>query len=104
LEEVYYRKDISPLKGVKVSAHEEDGRLVVDNIESASLNEIALSHISFDIETYNPKGVPRPEKDPVIMISYTMAVIARFLQQKRLRKTSCLSLRMKRRLSKAFQI
>jgi len=29
-----------------------------------------LRTMSFDIETYNPKGTPRPEKDEVIMISY----------------------------------
>lgn len=29
-----------------------------------------LSVMSFDIETYNPIGAPRGEKDPVIMISY----------------------------------
>jgi DNA polymerase I len=28
-----------------------------------------LKILSFDIETYNPKGMPRPEEDPIIMIS-----------------------------------
>jgi len=29
-----------------------------------------LNSLAFDIETYNPIGAPRPEKDPAIMISY----------------------------------
>lgn len=33
-------------------------------------SKINLKKIAFDIETYNPLGVPRPRKDPVIMISY----------------------------------
>jgi len=95
-------KDISPLKGVKVSAHEEDGRLVVDNIESASLNEIALSHISFDIETYNPKGVPRPEKDPVIMISYTNGSDSKVLTTKKVEKDFVLIFENEKALIQGF--
>ncbi|MEM4389478.1 MAG: DNA-directed DNA polymerase [Candidatus Micrarchaeia archaeon] len=30
----------------------------------------AFRMLAFDIETYNPQGTPREEKDPVIMISY----------------------------------
>jgi DNA polymerase I len=95
-------KDISPLKGVKVSAHEEDGRLVVDNIESVSLNEIALSHISFDIETYNPKGVPRPEKDPVIMISYTNGNDSKVLTTKKIEKDFVLIFENEKSLIQGF--
>ncbi len=29
-----------------------------------------MKTLAFDIETYNPKGMPREDKDPVIMISY----------------------------------
>jgi len=29
-----------------------------------------LRLLAFDIETYNPHGMPRPEKDPIILISY----------------------------------
>jgi len=95
-------KDISPLKGVKVSAHEEDGRLVVDNIESTNLNEIALSHISFDIETYNPKGVPRPEKDPVIMISYTNGNDSKVLTTKKIEKDFVLIFENEKSLIQGF--
>ncbi|MFP3288856.1 MAG: DNA-directed DNA polymerase [Candidatus Micrarchaeota archaeon] len=95
-------KDISPLKGVKVIAHEEDGKLVVDNIESASLNEIALSHISFDIETYNPKGVPRPQKDPVIMISYTNGSDSKVLTTKKVEKDFVLVFENEKSLIQGF--
>jgi len=95
-------KDISPLKGVKVSAHEEDGKLVVDNIESVSLNEIALSHVSFDIETYNPKGVPRPEKDPVIMISYTNGSDSKVLTTKKIEKDFVLIFENEKSLIQGF--
>jgi len=95
-------KDISPLKGVKVIAHEEDGRLVVDNIESASLNDIPLSHISFDIETYNPKGVPRPQKDPVIMISYTNGSDSKVLTTKKVEKDFVLVFENEKSLIQGF--
>lgn len=29
-----------------------------------------LNSLAFDIETYNPLGAPRPQKDPAIMVSY----------------------------------
>ncbi|MGB9732361.1 MAG: DNA-directed DNA polymerase [Candidatus Micrarchaeia archaeon] len=79
-------KGISPMQGAKVKAHEENGRLVVDEIESSNIDSIKLSHISFDIETYNPKGAPRPEKDPVIMISYTDGKDKRVLTTKKIEK------------------
>ena len=65
-------KGISPLYGINVKAHEEEGRLCVDYIEPArKASDEVLTHICFDIETYNPNTVPRPEVDPAIMISYT---------------------------------
>jgi DNA polymerase I len=65
-------KRISPLYGVNVKAHEEGGELRIDSIapSGAPLSE-TLTHLCFDIETYNPLTVPRPDADPVIMISYT---------------------------------
>ncbi len=33
--------------------------------------EIDLRVASFDMEVYNPQGEPRPEKDPILMISYS---------------------------------
>ena len=65
-------KMISPLYGVNIKAHDEDGRLIVDSIvpSEKALQEVP-SHLCFDIETYNPRVMPRPDLDPSIMISYT---------------------------------
>ncbi|MEM4331977.1 MAG: DNA-directed DNA polymerase [Candidatus Micrarchaeia archaeon] len=30
-----------------------------------------LNILSFDIETYNPTGMPRPKEDPILMVSYS---------------------------------
>jgi DNA polymerase, archaea type len=65
-------KDLAPMALNKVKAHKEDGRLIIDEIRSeAGKPDITMKYLSFDIETYNPLGVPRESKDPVIMISYT---------------------------------
>ena len=66
-------KKINPLHGVTAEVHEEDGQLVLDSIEELKEEyklEKGLTYMCFDIETYNPSVVPRPEKDPAIMISY----------------------------------
>ncbi|MEW6722316.1 MAG: DNA-directed DNA polymerase [Candidatus Micrarchaeota archaeon] len=39
-------------------------------ILSIEHGEPKLRAMSFDIETYNPQGIPREDKDPIIMISY----------------------------------
>ena len=65
-------KDLSPLSMNRVKAREQDGDLVIDEISSSGKqSEIPLTYLCFDIETYNPLGVPNELKDPVIMISYT---------------------------------
>ena len=63
-------KGISPLGGAKVKAHDENGNLLLDEIKAADVHGTKLRHICFDIETYNPATVPRPNEDPCIMISY----------------------------------
>ena len=50
-------KRISPLSGVRVKAHEENGMLAVDSIEPMVIGDFSLNYVCFDIETYNPKGV-----------------------------------------------
>ncbi len=66
-------KQLNPLHGVSISAHDDDGILLLDSIkgleEEYKLNKDLLQ-LCFDIETYNPAVVPRPDKDPCIMISY----------------------------------
>ncbi|MGC8547958.1 MAG: DNA-directed DNA polymerase [Candidatus Micrarchaeia archaeon] len=63
-------KDISPIYGISAEVEERDGRLIVKSIESSEVTGIGLTHICFDIETYNPKSTPRMDIDPIIMISF----------------------------------
>ncbi len=66
-------KRLNPLHGVSAEVHEEEGELVLDSIKEAEKEyklEKGLTYMCFDIETYNPSVVPRPDKDPAIMISY----------------------------------
>ncbi len=49
--------------------YERKGRLIT-KIVGAAEGEAKLDTLAFDIETYNPLGMPREKKDPVIMISY----------------------------------
>lgn len=48
--------------------YEREGRLI-KKIISSEPGEPKLSCLAFDIETYNPKGIPNPQEDPLIMIS-----------------------------------
>ena len=49
--------------------YERKGSQITKIISSEAANP-KLSALAFDIETYNPAGVPRERQDPVIMISY----------------------------------
>ena len=49
--------------------YEREGRHL-KKIIRRSEGPVSLRVMSFDIETYNPKGSPRPDKDEAIMISY----------------------------------
>ncbi|MGC8538486.1 MAG: DNA-directed DNA polymerase [Candidatus Micrarchaeia archaeon] len=96
-------KGISPLEGVSASVHEENGRLLIDKLERASAApEYSLNHISFDIETYNPTGMPRPERDPIIMISYTDGVKHGVLTTKKIEKDFVSVVENERELIKTF--
>ncbi len=52
-----------------VIKYERKGRIITKIIETGN-EEVELKKLAFDIETYNPLGMPREKKDPVIMISY----------------------------------
>ncbi len=52
-----------------VMKYEREGRMI-KKIISAEAGDAELKTLAFDIETYNPLGIPREKKDPVIMISY----------------------------------
>ncbi len=52
-----------------VIRYEREKRMIKRIIGTAQ-GDPKLSVMSFDIETYNPQGAPREDKDPVVMISY----------------------------------
>ena len=59
-------KDISPLYGIRAKVVDDNGgKLIIENREPADATKIELSHLCFDIETYNPRTFPNMEKDPV---------------------------------------
>ena len=67
-------RGLAPMSGVSVSGEvkEEKGvkTLMLDGPpKPAEVPEPKLNVMSFDIEVYNPAGSPRPDKDPIIMMS-----------------------------------
>jgi DNA polymerase I len=58
------------LTPLSVIRYEREKR-VIKRIIGVQQEDPKLSVMSFDIETYNPQGAPREEKDPVVMISYS---------------------------------
>ncbi len=64
--------DITPLANYEIEAEERGETLELKSMKSASnLLAVDLNVMWFDIEVYNPLGIPRPDRDPVIMISYS---------------------------------
>ncbi|MBI5223445.1 hypothetical protein HY990_03410 [Candidatus Micrarchaeota archaeon] len=57
------------LTPLHVIHYEREGR-EIKKILSVTTGDPTLSLMSFDIETYNPTGIPNEEKDPAVMISY----------------------------------
>ncbi|MBU0526870.1 DNA-directed DNA polymerase [Candidatus Micrarchaeota archaeon] len=63
-----YDRQISPFD---IITYEREGRLIKKIVKIVTPDKPPeLSSMAFDIETYNPQGVPRENIDPVIMISY----------------------------------
>ncbi len=96
-------KAISPFSVAKVFAHDDGGELIVDRIESKDeISKIPLTYLSFDIETYNPKGMPNMAKDPVIMISYTDGKERKVLTTKKIDKPFVSTLKSEKEMLQAF--
>ncbi len=96
-------KGLSPMVTASVEAHEQDGDMVIDSIcASKEQAGIQLSHMSFDIETYNPHGVPNFKRDPVIMISYTDGSEKRVLAAKKVAKDFVSSFGSEKEMLQAF--
>lgn len=58
--------NITPLH---ILTYERQGPIITKFI-SITAGEPKLNALAFDIETYNPLGMPNEEKDPAVMISY----------------------------------
>ena len=95
-------KDISPMLGISAEVNKEKDRLVVENIESAQVEGIGLKHVCFDIETYNPKKVPRPKEDPVILISLANESIAKVISAKHISRDFVIEVKNERELIEKF--
>ena len=57
------------LTPLHVITYEREGR-EIKRILKVKQGDPKLTSMSFDIETYNPVGAPREDKDPAVMISY----------------------------------
>ncbi|MGI0141572.1 MAG: DNA polymerase domain-containing protein [Candidatus Micrarchaeales archaeon] len=79
-------KKLSPLAPVKVSFHAEEDIFVIDSIENFNGTSEKLTCICFDIETYNPLGAPRDDKDAILMISYTDGTEYKVLTTKKINR------------------
>ncbi|MCX6770267.1 MAG: DNA-directed DNA polymerase [Candidatus Micrarchaeota archaeon] len=61
-----------------------------------------LRTMSFDIETYNPKGAPRPEKDEVIMISCEIDGERKVITSKKIDRDFVIHCKDEREMIKTF--
>jgi DNA polymerase I len=75
-------KDIVPLNSYAFEVEQIGGgrfgilginKLAAAGTDGTAIGDVKLNALCFDIETYNPIGMPRPEKDPIVMISYAYA-------------------------------
>jgi len=67
-------RGLTPMAGVEVTGNFEEREglktLLIDATpKTISIPEPKLNVMSFDIEVYNPMGSPRPDKDPILMVS-----------------------------------
>jgi len=56
---------------LSVIHYEREGQYVTKFIKSAEHAGWRLNTMAFDLETHNPEGGPRMNKDPIIMLSYS---------------------------------
>ncbi|MEM4272043.1 MAG: DNA-directed DNA polymerase [Candidatus Bilamarchaeaceae archaeon] len=55
---------------LSIIRYEREGRMIRKFLGSLGQGGEMLNAFAFDIETYNPEGVPRESSDPAIMVSY----------------------------------
>ncbi len=63
--------DITPFNKYVFTTIQSNGHICIKNfIKTQEQANPDMNILFFDIETYNPLGVPQPQNDPIIMISY----------------------------------
>jgi DNA polymerase I len=62
-------KDLRPLTWVEVEGMPENGDVRLINFSPIEGEAPEMKVLAFDTEVYNPRGAPRSEKDPIIMVS-----------------------------------
>lgn len=81
--------------------YEREGRLI-KRIIGKKESQAPLRTMSFDIETYNPKGSPRPDKDEVIMISYEIDGERKVIASKKIDRDFVIVCKDEREMIKKF--
>ncbi len=61
-------KGLTPFNVLEI---EKEGKLIKSIKDTGEANA-KLKTLAFDIETYNPRGIPRERQDPAIMVSYAI--------------------------------
>lgn len=61
-------KKIAPLTWLEIDGEKIDGEVVAEKITPIE-GDFKPKVMAFDIETYNPVGMPRDQEDPIIMMS-----------------------------------
>jgi DNA polymerase I len=62
-------KDLEPMGGVEANGELVNGDLWARSVMRVEVEPSKLKVLAFDMEVYNPKGVPNPDEDPIVMIS-----------------------------------
>ncbi len=91
-------KGLSPFMQI---AYEREGRLI-KKITAKREAPVSLRTMSFDIETYNPKGSPRPDKDEAIMISYEIDNERKVITSKKIDRDFVIACKDEREMIKKF--
>lgn len=65
-------RDIIPMTNYEIEIRQEDGLTALERFGALIDEDVQPNVMCFDIESYNPRGLPRMDKDPVIMLSYSV--------------------------------
>ena len=81
--------------------YEREGKFIKRIISKKDV-PATLRMMSFDIETYNPKGMPRPEKDEIIMISYEIGGERKVITSKKIDRDFAIVCKDEREMIRKF--